>query len=293
MMSNRLRRTMLFCPANDPKMLFTSPIYGSDCIIFDLEDAVAYSEKDAARDLLCEALRTVDYGKTEVFARINALYTEFGRADVEALVEAGVKNIRLPMCETKENILELHDLLNELEEKFNVEKGSIKIQGAIETPKGVMNAYEIATACDRVVAISFGAEDFTRSLGIDREKCGKGLFYARSQIALAASAAGVSSIDTVYANLDDMEGFIEETKEAKELGFSGKSCIHPLQVKTVHKIYTPNMVEVEKSMRIINAAKEAEEKGIGVITVDGKMVDYPVVGKAERIVSLAKGAGII
>lgn len=292
-MSKRLRRTMLFCPANDPKMLFNAHIYGADCLIFDLEDAVAYSEKDSARDLFCEALRVVDYGKTEVFARINPLYTDFGHADVEALVEAGIKNIRLPMCETKGNILELHELLNELEEKFNIEKGTIKIQGAIETPKGVMNAYEIATACDRMVAISFGAEDFTRSLGIDREKCGEGLFYARSQIALAASAAGIDSIDTVYASLEDIEGFEEEARQAKALGFSGKSCIHPMQVKVVHKVLTPTMEEIEKSMRIINAAKEAEEKGLGVITVDGKMVDYPIVAKAERIISLAKGAGVI
>ena len=292
-MNKKLRRSMLFCPASDPKMLMNAPIYGADCIVFDLEDAVAYNEKDSARDLLCEALKTIDYSKSEVFARVNPLYTEFGKKDVEELVKAGLKNVRLPMSECKENIIELDELLTKLEDENNLEKGSIKIQAAIETPKGVLNALEIAQASKRVVAISIGAEDFTRTLGVDRTKAARELFFARCQIVLAASVAGVDSIDTVYANLGDMEGFIEEAKDAKGLGFSGKSCIHPSQVKQVHKIFTPTKEEVEKAMIIINAAKEAEEKGIGVITVDGKMVDVPVIQKAERVVSLAKGAGII
>lgn len=292
-MNKRLRRTMLFCPASDPKMLFTAPVYKADCIIFDLEDAVAYAEKDSARDLLCEAIKTIDYGNSEVFARVNGLYTEFGAKDVEALVKAGIKNIRLPMCETKENIIELDEMLTRLEKENNILEGTVKIQAAIETPKGVLNAYNIATASKRVVAISFGAEDFTRTLGTDRSKGAKELFAARTHIVLAASAAGVDSIDTVYADLNDMEGFREEAKEAKQLGFSGKSCIHPAQVKAVHKIFTPSKEEVEKSLEIINAAKEAAEKGIGVITVRGKMVDIPVIQKAERVVGLAKAAGII
>ena len=288
----KLRRTMMFCPASNPKMLFTAQIYNPDCIIFDLEDAVAYAEKDSARDLLCEALKTVDYGDIEVFARINALYTPFGETDVRELVKAGLKNIRLPMCECSEDVQRLERLIEEVEKENGIEIGTVKIQCAIETPKGVENAYEIAKASDRIVAISIGAEDFTRSLGTERTKAGRELFYARTRVVIAASAAGVDSIDTVWADVSDMEGFISEAKEAKNLGFSGKSCVHPAQVKEVHKIFTPTKEEIEKSLEIIHASSEAEKMNLGVITVNGKMVDLPVIQKAERIVSLAIGAGV-
>ena len=288
----KLRRTMMFCPASNPKMLFTAQIYNPDCIIFDLEDAVAFAEKDSARDLLCEALKAVNYGDIEVFARINGLYTEFGETDVRELVKAGLKNIRLPMCECKEDVEKLERLIEEVEKENGIEKGTVKIQCAIETPKGVENAYEIAKASERIIAISIGAEDFTRSLGTDRTKAARELFYARTRIVIAASAAGVDSIDTVWADVADMDGFIAEAKDAKTLGFTGKSCVHPSQVKEMHKIFTPSKEEIDKSIEIIRAAKEAEEKGLGVITVNGKMVDVPVIQKAERIVALAKGAGV-
>lgn len=283
----------MFCPASNPKMLFNAPIYKPDCIIFDLEDAVAYAEKDSARDLLCEALKNVDYGNIEVFARINALATEFGETDVRELVKAGLKNIRLPMCETKEDVQRLAALLKEVEEENGIERGTVKIQCAIETPKGVVNALEIAQASARVIAISIGAEDFTRTLGTDRTKAAKELFYARSKVVLAASVAEVDSIDTVWTFVNDVEGFREEVKEAKNLGFSGKSCIHPSQVKEVHKVFTPTQEEIAVSSRIIKAAEEAESRGLGVITIDGKMVDIPIIQKAERILELANGAGVI
>jgi citrate lyase subunit beta / citryl-CoA lyase len=289
----KLRRTMLFCPASEPKMFFNTPIYNPDCIIFDLEDAVAYSEKDSARDLICEAVKFIDYKDIEIFVRINPLYTEFGETDVREVVKAGVRNIRLPMCETAEDVKRLDTLLETVERENGIEEGRVKIQCAIETPKGVLNALAIATATPRVVAISFGAEDFTRTLGVDRTKGARELLYARSHIVLAASAAKVDAIDTVWSDISDMEGFREEVKDAKLLGFSGKSCIHPAQVKEVHKIFTPTAEEIEKSLRIIHAAKEAQEKGVGVITVEGKMVDIPVIQKAERIIDLAKAAKVI
>jgi len=284
----KLRRTMLFCPASEPKLYINSIIYKPDCIIFDLEDAVAYCEKESARDLLCEAVKAVDFGSIEIFVRINSLSTEFGETDVRETVEAGVRNIRLPMCESKEDVLRLNGLLYEVEEQKGITAGTVKIQCAIETPKGVLNAYDIATACDRVVAISFGAEDFTRALGTDRTREAKELYHARHYIPLAASAAGIDSIDTVWSNIDDMEGFIEEAREAKTIGFSGKSCIHPLQVKEIHKIYTPTEKEIKESGTIIAAAEEAEKKGMGVILVNGKMVDAPIIAKANRILERAR-----
>ncbi len=291
-MNKQLRRTMLFCPANNPKHLFTAMIYKPDCILFDLEDAVPFNEKEAARDLLVEALQCIDYGKSEVFVRVNALYTEFGETDVRELVPAGLRRIRLPMCENAEDVSRLDALLSEVESEHDIESGSVKIQCAIETPMGVHNSLEIAKASERVVSISFGAEDYTRTLGTDRTKTGHELFLARSTVVLNAKIAGVDAIDTVFADVNDTEGFEAEVESAKNLGFAGKSCIHPSQVGVVHGIFTPSMAEVQSSLQIIEASRNADiEKG-GVILVDGKMIDMPVIAKAERIVELAVGAGM-
>lgn len=284
---------MLFVPANNPKMLVTAHLYGADCILFDLEDAVKYAAKDAARDLLAEALKTVDYGETEIFARINPLSTEFGRDDVKILVPAGLRKMRLAMCEKPEHVKELDELLTEVEKEYGIENGACKIQCSLETPLAVMNAVSIAAASPRVVSISFGAEDFTRTMGAERTKEGKELFVARTMVVMAAAITGIDAIDTVWADLDDEEGFKEEVKSSMNLGFAGKSCIHPSQIKIVHKIFTPNKEELEKSLEIVRAAKAADISKGGVITVNGKMVDIPVIAKAEKIVRLAKSAGMI
>lgn len=292
-MEKRARRTMLFSPANNPKMLVTAHLYGPDCVLFDLEDAVKYAEKDAARDLLAEVLKTVDYGKTEIFARINPLSTEFGEDDVRVLVPAGLRRMRLAMCEKPEQVKELDDLLTEVEKEHGIEVGSCKIQCSLETPLAVMNAVSIATASPRVTSISFGAEDFTRTLGAERTKEGKEIFMARSLVVMAAAIAGVDAIDTVWSDLDDEEGFRNEVKTSANMGFAGKSCIHPSQVKIVHEIFTPTKEELEKSLEIVKAAEAADISKGGVITVNGKMVDIPVIAKAEKVVRLAKSAGMI
>ena len=289
-MEKRARRTMLFSPANNPKMLVTAHLYGPDCVLFDLEDAVKYAEKDAARDLLAEALKTVDYGKTEIFARINPLSTEFGEDDVRVLVPAGLRRMRLAMCEKPEQVKELDDLLTEVEKEHGI---SCKIQCSLETPLAVMNAVSIATASPRVTSISFGAEDFTRTLGAERTKEGKEIFMARSLVVMAAAIAGVDAIDTVWSDLDDEEGFRNEVKTSANMGFAGKSCIHPSQVKIVHEIFTPTKEELEKSLEIVKAAEAADISKGGLITVNGKMVDIPVIAKAEKVVRLAKSAGMI
>ncbi len=284
----RIRRSMLFCPANNNKMLTSVHLKGADCIIFDLEDAVAFSEKDRARSMLCEAIKTIDYGTCEVFARINGLNTQFCENDVKELVRSGIKNIRLPMCESKQNIKELEDMLTHYEKEFGRISGEIKVQGAIETPRGVLNALEIATSSERINSISFGAEDYTNCLGINRLRTSMEFLYARSHIVLCANVAGIDSIDTVYSDIKDLAGFERETTEARNLGFSGKSCIHPSQVLKVHEIYKPSREEIEKAARIIKAYNEAEQKGIGVITVDGKMIDKPIIEKAQRTMGLSE-----
>lgn len=292
-MEKRARRTMMFAPANNPKMLVTAHLYGPDCVLFDLEDAVKYEDKDAARDLLAEALKTVDYGETEIFARINPLSTEFGKDDVRILVPAGLRKMRLAMCESPEQVKELDILLTEVEKEHGIENGTCKIQCSLETPLAVMNAVSIATASPRVISISFGAEDFTRTMGAERTKEGKELFVARTMVVMAAAVAGVDAIDTVWSDLDDEAGFKEEVKSSMNLGFAGKSCIHPSQVKIVHKIFTPDEKELEKSLEIVRAAEAANINKGGVITVNGKMVDIPVIAKAEKVVRLAKSAGMI
>ena len=282
---------MLFVPASHPGMVFQAPVFQPDCIIFDLEDAIPVREKESARDLLVEAVKSLEFGNCEVFVRINPLYTPFGEEDVRCLAAAGLKNFRLPMTESAEDIKKLDRLLTELEQEHGLETGSLQILGAIETAKGVLNAPAIALSSQRLLGISFGAEDFTRSMTTQRSKTGEELFWARSHIVLAAMAAGIDAIDTVFADLDDEEAFSEEVKMAKQLGFSGKSLIHPGQIKVVHTLFSPGTEEVRQAKRIIDAMEDAEQRGAGVIVVDGKMVDEPVLIRARRVMELAMGSG--
>ena len=279
---NRMR-TMLFCPASQPKMFLNAPVFHPDAILFDLEDAVAFAEKDSARDLLCSAMEQLDFGKSLVFVRINALKTPFGEADVRAVVPAGVRNLRLAMCESPEDVQRLAQLLDEVEEEHQIPHGSVKIQCSIETAKGVLNARETVKANPRVISLSFGAEDYTRSRGISRSKSAQELQFARMYLPVVAAEAGISAIDTVWSDLEDEAGFEAEVNNAKALGFSGKSCIHPSQLAVVHRIYTPSEAEVVHARRVIEAMRAAEQAGVGVFTVDGKMVDAPVVAKAQRV----------
>lgn len=289
----KLRRTMLFVPANNPNMMMNAPVFKPDCIIFDLEDAISLKEKDSARDLLVEALKTFEYRDCEIFARVNPLYTPFGKDDVRELVKAGLRNVRLPMSETDEDIKSLDALLTQIENDLGIDRGTVKILGAIETAKGVINAEKIAVASSRMVGISFGAEDFTRTIGSERSREGEELFVARCKIVLAAAAAGIDAIDTVYADIEDEEGFENEVQSARKLGFAGKSVIHPRQIGVVHSIFTPSKEEIHKALRVISAIQQAEAKGLGVITLDGKMIDGPIVDKAEKIITLANGAGLL
>lgn len=288
----KLYRSWLFCPANNPKLLYSAVNFSPDAIIFDLEDAVPVDEKDDARDLLVEALQTVDYQDILVLARVNPLYTPFGEKDIRALVPAGLRYVRFPMCDSVDQIQELDKLLTEVEKEYKIPVGTVKIAAALETPKGVYNALSIAQE-PRVFALSLGAEDFTRTLGATRTSSGKELDYARGKIVLEANIAGVLAVDTVWSMLNDNDGFKNEVQHIKNMGFSGKACIHPSQIDEVHKIFTPSNDEIESSLKILEAAKaHGIEKG-GVIKLDGKMIDIPLIDKAERIVKLAIAAGIL
>jgi citrate lyase subunit beta / citryl-CoA lyase len=288
----RLRRTMMFLPASNPSMVKDAYIYGADSIMFDLEDAVAVTEKDSARFLVYNALKTIDYGNAELVVRVNGLDTPFGRDDIEAVVRAGVHVVRLPKTERKEDIHAVEAVIEEVERKCGREVGSTKMMAAIESPIGVINAYEIATASKRLIAIAIGAEDYVTNMKTKRYPNGMELLGARSQIIIAARAAGIYAIDTVYTEVDNEEGFRNEVELIKQLGFDGKSVINPRQIKPVHEIYTPTPAEIKKSIAVVNAAKEAEQNGLGVISLNGKMIDKPIVDRAERVLQLAAAAGV-
>lgn len=288
----RLRRTMMFVPGSNPSMLKEAYIYGADSLMFDLEDAVAITEKDSARFLVYNAIKTIDYGNTEVVVRINGLDTAFGRDDIEAVVRAGVDVIRLPKTERKEDILEVEAVIEEVERKIGREIGSTKMMAAIESPIGVINAYEIASASKRLIAIALGAEDYVTNMKTKRYANGLELLGARTQIIIAARAAGIYAIDTVYTDVDNEEGFKNEVELIKQLGFDGKSVINPRQIPMVNEIYTPSEEEIRKSINVIKAAKEAEERGLGVISLNGKMIDKPIVDRADRVLQLASAVGL-
>ena len=288
---DRLRRTMMFLPGNNPSMITDAHIYGPDSVMIDLEDATSVTQKDAARFLVSEALKAIDYKTTERVVRINGLDTPFGVDDIRAVVKAGVDVIRLPKTDTPDDIIAVDKLITEVEKEIGRE-GQTLMMAAIESARGVLNAKEIALASPRMMGIALGAEDYVTNLKTSRSKHGWELYYAREAIVLAARNAGIYCFDTVYSDVNNMEGFKQEVQFIKDLGFDGKSCIHPKQVRAVHEIYTPTPKEIEKALRVINGAKEAEAKGSGVISVDGKMVDAPIIARAYRVLELAKASGI-
>ncbi len=289
----KLRRTMLFVPGNNPGMMSDAHIYGSDALMFDLEDSVALGEKDAARLLVYHALKTIHYGECEKVVRVNPLNTTYGKADIEAMVAAGAEVIRLPKTETAQDIWDTEEEILRAEQKFGVPEGKTRMMAAIEGALGIVNAYAIASASKRLIGIALGAEDYCANLKTTRSKEGNELFYARSAIVVAARAAGIDAIDTVFSDVNDEEQLVKETQAVKQLGFDGKSVINPRQIKPVHKVFTPTPTEVKKALRIMEAGKQAEARGSGVVALDGKMIDRPVILRAERCLELAKASRVM
>ncbi len=288
----RLRRTMMFVPGNNPGMMADAYIYGPDSIMLDLEDSVTMAEKDTARLLVYNALKTIDYGDTEMVVRINPLNTPYGKKDIEAVVKAGVDVIRMPKTETAEEVIEVEREIEKVEKEIGC-LGRTQIMAAIESALGVVNAYAIATASKRMMGIALGAEDYSANLKTQRTPEGSELLLARETIVVAARAAGIDALDTVYSNLNDMETFRNEVEAIKKLGFDGKSIINPRQIEVVNEVFAPKEKDIQKSLTILAAIKEAEKKGSGVIAVNGKMVDRPVVLRAQRTIGLAIASGIL
>ncbi|PAB00938.1 citrate (pro-3S)-lyase subunit beta [Enterococcus canintestini] len=288
----RLRRTMMFVPGANAAMLRDAPLYGADSIMFDLEDAVSLKEKDSARILVHFALKTFDYSSVETVVRINSLDT-VGVQDIAAMVLAGVNVIRLPKTETAQDIVDVDVEITKVEEANGITVGTTKMMAAIESAEGVLNAREIAKASSRLIGIALGAEDYVTNMRTRRYPDGQELFFARSFILHSARAAGIAAIDTVYSDVDNEAGFLKEVEMIKQLGFDGKSVINPRQIPLVNKVYAPTEKEIQDAKEVIWGIKEAEAKGSGVISVNGKMVDKPIVERAERVIALAKAAKLI
>ena len=287
----------MFVPGNNPGMMQDAFIYGPDSIMLDLEDSVTMAEKDAARLLVYNALKTIDYGDTEMVVRINPLNTPYGKKDVEAVVKAGVDVIRMPKTETADEMREVEEEILKWETELGC-VGRTKIMAAIESALGIVNAYPIATASKRMMGIALGAEDYCANLKTQRTQgdnpnFGMELLLARQTIVVAARAAGIDALDTVYSNLNDMDTFRREVELIKALGFDGKSIINPRQIEIINEVFAPKQKDIEKALKILAAIKEAEAKGSGVIAVNGKMVDKPVVIRAQHTIDLAIASGVL
>lgn len=288
----RLRRTMMFMNAQKPGLIKDAYIYGCDSIMLDLEDAVAENQKDAARFSLYHALTTIDYGKTEVIVRINGLDTPHWQEDIRVCVAGGADGIRIAKCEAANDVKTVEAAVEAAEREFGVEVGRTLLMAALESPKGVLNAYEICCASDRMFGVAISGGDFRKCMQTVFQPDGVDMLAARGQMLMAARAAGIQCFDTVFTNLDDNEGFEAEVRQNKAMGFDGKSLINPKQIRLVHEIFAPTQKEIIQAEKFVRAYNEAAAAGIGVFTVDGKMVDLAFIPGAQRTLKLAKACGM-
>ena len=288
----RLRRTMMFLSAQKPGLIKDAYIYGADSLILDLEDAVAENQKDAARFSLYHTLKTIDYGSTEVLVRINGLDTPHWEEDVRVSVAGGADGIRIAKCESSADIHQVEQAVERAEREFGVPKGRTLLMAALESPKGVLNAHDICCASNRLLGIALSGGDFRKCMQVSPTRDGVEMAAARGHMVLVARAAGVQCFDTVFTDLDDMEGFRREVIQNREMGFDGKSVINPKQIPVVHEIFAPTQKEIAAAETIVRAVQEQAAQGIGVFTIDGKMIDIAFLPGAARTIALAKACGI-
>lgn len=281
---DQLRRSRLYLPGNEPKFFVNAGLHSPDGIILDLEDSVAPSEKGAAQLLVRNALRSVDFYGAERMVRINQLPKGFD--DLKYIVPNNVNVILIPKCESAEQIQQLEKEVEKLKKQHKVEN-PIYFMPIIESALGVIKAYEIASASKNNCALAIGLEDYTADIGTQRTNEGRESIFARQMLVNASKAAGIQAIDTVFSDVADMEALRQSVIEAKALGFEGKGCIHPRQIKVVHEAFAPTTEEIEKAKKIVQAFEEAEKKGLGVVSLGSKMIDPPVVKRAQNTIELA------
>jgi citrate lyase subunit beta/citryl-CoA lyase len=282
---DRLRRSRLYLPGNEPKFFVNAGLHSPDGIILDLEDSVSPNEKDSAQLLVRNALITVDFYGCERMVRINQLPK--GLDDLKYIIPNGVDVVLVPKVETAEQIRNVENEINSLKVEYKI-KNEIFLMPIIESALGVENAFQIASSSDLVCSIAIGLEDFTADLGIERTKAGTESFSMRCRIVNAAKAAKVQAIDTVFSDISDMEGLRESVIEAKHLGFEGKGCIHPRQIPVINEAFQPTKEEIAKAEKIVAAYNDALAKGSGVVALGSKMIDAPVVTRALKVINMVK-----
>jgi len=292
----KLRRSVMYAAGNNAGLVRDASIYGADSIIYDVEDSVSVYEKDSARQLVFYALKRLRR-TCEVGVRINHTSTPWGFDDLTTLLPAKPDYIRLPKGESGDEIRQIDRIITQAELDNSFEPGTIKIMVSIESPKGLRNAYEIATASPRMIAIALGGEDFAAAMKTEKTRGnqitgGRELFVARSLLVLAAKEAGIQAIDSVFSDMRDEETLLNEVALVKELGFDGKSCVNPRQIDLIHRVFTPQQDDIRYAIRVLNVYHEAMQKNSGVIALDGKMIDMPMVIRAGRVLALAEAAGV-
>jgi citrate lyase subunit beta/citryl-CoA lyase len=287
---DRFRRSRLYLPGNEAKFMLNAGIHKPDGVILDLEDSVAPPEKDAARLIVRNALRVVDFRGAERMVRINQ--GDMGIGDLDFIVPHNVHVILIPKVESPEQVQRVDRRVAEILKAKKIDR-PVYLMPIIESALGAFRGYEIATASKNNVALTIGLEDYTADIGAARTTEGRESFWARCQVVNAARAAGVQPIDTVFSDVSDMEGLRASVLEAKGLGFDGKGCIHPRQIAVIHEAFAPSEQELDKARRIVEAFEDAERRGLGVVSLGSKMIDPPVVKRAQRIVRLAEAMGMV
>jgi len=280
-------RTLLSVPGNRQKMIDKARHLPADVLILDLEDSIPRSEKAAARTMVRESIAGMALAGQQVFVRINSIAGGLALEDLEAVIAPGLDGINQPKPATAGDIIKVADIIERLERERGIEWGSIKLLPWVETAKGLLNAFDIASASPRVVGIVFGAEDFALDTGIMRTEEGDELLYPRMTVVVAARAAGVAAVDTPYNNFRDEAGLALEAALARNLGFDGKFLIHPDQIAPVNRIFRPTGEQIARARQVVAAFEAAEAQGLGSTSLDGKMIDTPIANQARRLLTMA------
>ena len=287
-----MRRSMLFLPGNTPNMLVNGAFLGADAVILDLEDAVAPSEKDAARVLVRNTIRYMDFRGCEVIVRINAVDSDFWQADLDEILPQKPDLILLPKSSSAQDVLAADAYIGQKEAALGFAPNMVRLMPLIETALGVENAFSIASACPRVAALFLGAEDLTADLRCQRTKAGREIEYARTRLVVAARAANVDVYDTPFTDVNDDEGIQTDAAYAKALGFTGKASISPRHVEVINRVFSPTQKEIDYAYEVMDAIRLAKEQGRGAIALRGKMIDAPIVARAEQTIAAAREMGL-
>ena len=283
-----MRRSMLFLPGNTPNMLINGNCLGADAVIFDLEDAVSPTEKDAARVLVRNTMRYMDFSGCQTIVRINSIDTAYWKKDVDTILPWKPNLIMLPKTGCAEDVRTADAYISEVEKKLGFAPNTVELMPLIETALGVENAYEIAAASSRVTALFLGAEDLTADLRCKRTKEGREIDYARHRMVVAARAAGVDVYDTPFTDVNDDEGIRTDAAYARSLGFTGKASISPRHVEVINEVFSPSQQEIDYAYEVMDAIRLAKEQGRGAIALRGKMIDAPIVARAQQTIAMAE-----